>query len=136
MNCTSDYSSAENHIGERLLTGCCGELISQYQSGFPLLLDVCSRHWTKLASNWPCRSLNVRHWFPTAAARFRVRAHVRFVVDKAAMGRFPPSTSVSPANHSTNFSIIVITRGWHNRPISGLSAKWTQLTPPPHYTNF
>jgi hypothetical protein len=43
-------------------------------------------------------------------------------------GRFPPSTSVSPANHhSTNFSIIIITRGWHNRPIGGRSAKWTQL---------
>jgi hypothetical protein len=44
-------------------------------------------------------------------------------------GRFPPSTSVSPANHSTNFCIIIITRGWHNRPISGRSGpNWT---PPP-----
>jgi hypothetical protein len=42
-------------------------------------------------------------------------------------GRFSPSTSVSPVNHSTNFSIIIITRGWHNRPISGRSAEWTQL---------
>jgi hypothetical protein len=33
---------------------------------------------------------------------------VEFVVDKAALGRFSPSTSVSPANHSTNFSIIII----------------------------
>jgi hypothetical protein len=41
--------------------------------------------------------------------------------------RFSPSTSVSPANHSTNFSIIIITRGWHNRPISDCSAEWTQL---------
>jgi hypothetical protein len=32
-------------------------------------------------------------------------------------GRFSPSTSVSPANHSTDFSIIIITRGWHNRPL-------------------
>jgi hypothetical protein len=32
-------------------------------------------------------------------------------------GRFSPSTSVSPANHSTNFYIIIITRGWHNRPL-------------------
>jgi hypothetical protein len=33
-------------------------------------------------------------------------------------GRFSLSTSVSPANHhSTNFSIIIITQGWHNRPI-------------------
>jgi hypothetical protein len=32
-------------------------------------------------------------------------------------GRFFPSTSVSPANHSTDFSIIIITRGWHSRPL-------------------
>jgi hypothetical protein len=47
-------------------------------------------------------------------------------------GRFSPSTSVSPANlHSTKFSIIIITRGWHSRPISGRSTEWAQLTPPP-----
>jgi hypothetical protein len=42
-------------------------------------------------------------------------------------------TSVSLANHhSTNFSIIIITRGWHNGRISGRSAEGTQLdsTPP------
>jgi hypothetical protein len=50
-------------------------------------------------------------------------------------GRFSPSTSVSPANHTTNFSIIIITRHWHNRPISGRSAEWTQLDSNPHYTN-
>jgi hypothetical protein len=33
-------------------------------------------------------------------------------------GRLSPSASVSPASHhSTNLSIIIITRGWHNRPI-------------------
>jgi hypothetical protein len=48
---------------------------------------------------------------------------------------FSPSTSVSPANHSTDFSIIIITRGWHNRPISGRSAEWTQLDSTHHYTN-
>jgi hypothetical protein len=43
-------------------------------------------------------------------------------------GRFSPSTSVSPANHhSTNFSIIITTRGWHNRYVGGCSAEWTQL---------
>jgi hypothetical protein len=36
---------------------------------------------------------------------------VGFVVDKAALGQVFPSTSVSPANHSTDFSIIIITRG-------------------------
>jgi hypothetical protein len=54
---------------------------------------------------------------------------VRFVVDEAALGQ------VSPANHSTNFSIIIITWGWQNGPISGRSAEWTQLDSIPHYTN-
>jgi hypothetical protein len=53
-------------------------------------------------------------------------------------GRFSPSTSVSPANHSTDFSIIIIiiiiTRGWHNRPSGGRSAEWT-LDSIPHHTN-
>jgi hypothetical protein len=53
-------------------------------------------------------------------------------MEKAAMGQVSPSTSVSPANHySTNFSIIIITRGWHNRPISGRSAEWIQMDPTP-----
>jgi hypothetical protein len=52
--------------------------------------------------------------------------HVGFVVDKRNWGRFPPNTSISPANHhSTNFSIIIIIGGWHNRPIGGRSAEWT-----------
>jgi hypothetical protein len=43
-------------------------------------------------------------------------------------GRFSPSTSVSLDNHhSTNFSIIIIIRGCHNRPTGGRSAEWTQL---------
>jgi hypothetical protein len=46
-------------------------------------------------------------------------------------GKFSPSTSVSTANYSTNFSIIIITWGWHNRPIGGCSAKWTQLDSTP-----
>jgi hypothetical protein len=45
--------------------------------------------------------------------------------------RFSPSTSVSPVKHSTNFSIIIITRGWHNRPIGGRSVEWTQLDSTP-----
>jgi hypothetical protein len=46
---------------------------------------------------------------------------------KLIWGRFSPSTSVSPANYSTNFSIVIITQGWHCRPISGRNAEWTQL---------
>jgi hypothetical protein len=58
---------------------------------------------------------------------------VVFVVDKAALGQVFSEYFGFPANHhSTNFSIIIITRGWRNRPIGGRSAEWTQLdsTPP------
>jgi hypothetical protein len=55
-------------------------------------------------------------------------------MDKAALGQVFSEYFGSPANHSTNFSIIVITKGWHNRPIGGRSAEWTQLnTTPPLY---
>jgi hypothetical protein len=51
-------------------------------------------------------------------------------------GRLSQSTSVSPDNHhSTSFSIIIITWGWHSRPVGGCSAEWTQLDSTPHYTN-
>jgi hypothetical protein len=60
---------------------------------------------------------------------------VGFVVDKAALEQVFSEYFGFPANHSTNFSIIIITRGWHNRPISGRSAEWTQLDFTPHYTN-
>jgi hypothetical protein len=50
-------------------------------------------------------------------------------------GRFSSSTSVFPAKHFTNFSIIIIDRGGYNRPISGSSAEWTQLDSTPQYTN-
>jgi hypothetical protein len=74
----------------------------------------------------------VSRWLPTAAARVRVRG---LLWTKRHWGRFSPSTSVSPANHSTNFFSIIITRGWHNRPIDGRRAEWTQLDSTPHYTN-
>jgi hypothetical protein len=56
----------------------------------------------------------VSRWLPTAAARVRARVwQVGFVVDKVASGQvfseyfgFPCKTV-----HSTNFSIITITRG-------------------------
>jgi hypothetical protein len=70
-------------------------------------------------------------WLTTAAAQVRVRAACG--VCGGQRGRFSPSTSVSPAHHhSTNFSIIIITLGWHNRPNSGRSAEWTQLDSNPH----
>jgi hypothetical protein len=49
-------------------------------------------------------------------------------------GRFSPSTSVSPANHSINFSIIIITRVWKNRPLVAAVPSGPNWTPPP--TNY
>jgi hypothetical protein len=60
---------------------------------------------------------------------FKYKQHVGFVVDKAALGRFSPSTSVSLANHSTEFSVIIITWGWHNRPLCGRSLDRTLIPP-------
>jgi hypothetical protein len=57
-------------------------------------------------------------------------------MDKATLGQVFSEYFGFPANHhSTNFSIIIITRGWHNRPFGGRSAEWTQLDSTPHYTN-
>jgi hypothetical protein len=44
--------------------------------------------------------------------------------------RFSPSTSVSPANHSTDFSIIIITWGWHNRPLVAAVSSGPWFHPP------
>jgi hypothetical protein len=61
---------------------------------------------------------------------------VGFVVDKAALRQvFSEYFGFPPNHHSTYFSIIIITRGWHNRSIGGRSAEWTQLDSTPHYTN-
>jgi hypothetical protein len=46
-------------------------------------------------------------------------------------GRFFPSTSVSSGNHSTNPSIIIITWGWHNRPLVAGMPSGPNRTPPP-----
>jgi hypothetical protein len=71
------------------------------------------------------------------AARFRVKSgHVGFVVYKVVLGRFPPITYVSSANHhSTKFFILIITRGMYNRPVGGRRAEWTQLVFTLHYSN-
>jgi hypothetical protein len=75
----------------------------------------------------PAVAQAVRRWLPTAAARVRFREGIWGLWwTKRQWGRFSPSTFVSPANHSTNFFIIIITWGWH---------WWTQCrvdwTPPP-----
>jgi hypothetical protein len=81
-----------------------------------------------------CRAVAqaVSLWLPTAAARVRVRAACGGLWwTKRQRGRFAPSTSVFLAyHHSTNFSIIIITRGWHNRPTGDRSAEWTHYRVP------
>jgi hypothetical protein len=71
----------------------------------------------------------VSRWLPTAVTRVRVLAeHVGLcggqsgtVAGVLRVLRFPPP--------------VIITRGWHNRPIGGRSAEWTQLDSTPHYSN-
>jgi hypothetical protein len=70
-------------------------------------LPLASLSWSRSIQFIPSR-LTKRHW-----------------------GRFPPSTSVSLANHSTNFSIIIITRGWHKRPLVAAVPSGPNWTPPP-----
>jgi hypothetical protein len=60
---------------------------------------------------------------------------VGFVVDEAALRQVFSEYFGFLANHSTNFSNIIIIRGWHNRPMGGRSAEWTQLDFTYHYTN-
>jgi hypothetical protein len=96
---------------------------------------------TKGAGNvdwWPCRSSS---GFSLASHRggpgSRPGSMWGLWWTKRHWGTFSPSTSVSLANHhSTNLSIIIITRGWHNRPISGRSAEWTQLDSVPALYQF
>jgi hypothetical protein len=68
----------------------------------------------------------VAHFPPRRRPVFEpASSHVGFVVDKAAMEQVSPSSSVSPANHSTDCSTLIIIWEWYNRPNSGRSTKWT-----------
>jgi hypothetical protein len=79
----------------------------------------------------PCRNSAVRRWLPTAAARVRLRAACGVCGGQSGTGAgFLRVLRFSPANHSTDFSIIIITRGWYNRPLSGRSVEWTLIPPP------
>jgi hypothetical protein len=79
----------------------------------------------------------VRRWLPTAAARVRVQAACGVCGGQSGTGAGVFSEYFGfPCQISTpNFSIIIITRGWHDRSIGGPSAEWTQLDSTPHYTN-
>jgi hypothetical protein len=46
---------------------------------------------------------------------------------------FFPSTSVSLANHPTNFAMVIITWGWQNRPLVDAVPSGPNWTPPPLY---
>jgi hypothetical protein len=53
-------------------------------------------------------------------------------VDKAALGQvFSEYFGFPCANNSTNFSIIIITRVWHNRPLVAAVPSGPNWTPPP-----
>jgi hypothetical protein len=55
-----------------------------------------------------------------------------FFLDKPALRQVFAEYFVSPCqSHFTNFSTIIITREWHNRPICGRSAERTQLNSSP-----
>jgi hypothetical protein len=67
-------------------------------------------------------------WLSTAAAWVQSRVWSSGICGgQWRRGRFPPSTSVSPAIHSTKFSILSITQGRYNRPVNGRRAEWTQF---------
>jgi hypothetical protein len=68
--------------------------------------------------------------FPPRRSGFAYGQHVGFVVDKAALGQVSPSISVSPAIHSTDLSIIIITWGWHNRPLVAAVSNGPWFHPP------
>jgi hypothetical protein len=59
----------------------------------------------------------VSRWLPTAVSRVSALAACDVLWwRKWHWGRFSPSTSVSSANHhSTNFSIVIVIRGWQNK---------------------
>jgi hypothetical protein len=119
---TTPYSRGlSSYLGVQ--TGCLDWGVSWFLSGHPdKVQDTNPSHGCAIAQA-------VSRWLPTAAAPGSRPGRACGVCGGQS------GTSVSPANHhSTNFSII-ITRGWHNRPIGGRSAEWTQLDSTPYYSN-
>jgi hypothetical protein len=68
--------------------------------------------------------------FPPRRPGFAYGQHVGFVVDKAALGQVFSEYFGFPCQSFPRFPIIIITRGWHNRPLSGRSVEWTLIPPP------
>jgi hypothetical protein len=64
--------------------------------------------------------------FPPRRPGFASWQYVGFVVDKAVLGQVFSEYFGFPCQlFHQFFSIVIITRGWHNRPIGGRSAEWT-----------
>jgi hypothetical protein len=108
-----------------------------YLFTYSLMIDLMPLSVARILPRRIGRAQAVSHRFPTAPARVRARGeHVGFVVDKVALGQVFSECFGFPANHhSTKFSIIIMTRGWHNRLICGRNAEWTQLDSTPRYSN-
>jgi hypothetical protein len=84
-------------------------------------------------SHWPCRSSSGYTLASHRGGRgSRPCSMWGLWWTKRHWGR-SPSISVSPANHSSNFSIIIITQGWHNRPLVAAVPSGSNWTPPPLY---
>jgi hypothetical protein len=82
-----------------------------------------------------CRSSAVRRWLSTAAARVRVRQHVGFVVDKAALRQVFSEYFGFPCQSFHRFL------HYHNHPgLTQKAIKWPQcrvdLDSTPLYANF
>jgi hypothetical protein len=67
----------------------------------------------------------VSRWISTQAARVRVRAASGVCGGQGGTGAGFLRVLQFP------LPIIKVTRGWHNRPVSGRSAEWTQLDSTP-----
>jgi hypothetical protein len=67
-------------------------------------------------------------WLPTAATRVRGQVWSNGICGgQSGAGVGILRVLRFPELHSTKFSILTITRGRHNRPVSGRRAEWTQF---------
>jgi hypothetical protein len=78
----------------------------------------------------------VSRWLPTTVARVRVRATCGICGEQSGIGAGFLSQIFfeyfgSPADHFTSFSIIIVTRGWHNRPLVAAVPSGPNWIPPP-----
>jgi hypothetical protein len=77
----------------------------------------------------------VSSWLPRAAAQVRVRATCGVCDGQSSVGAGFLRVLRFPLPIIPPISIIIITWGWHSRPISDRSAEWTQIDYTPQYIN-